>query len=296
MPNGSAHDSLCLATLIACGNGLHHPAEAMPLTVVITGAAGNIGGKIRAHFVARGGYTLRLVDLDPRGDPEIIAADLGIFDERWSSLFDGADAVVHLAANPDPSAGWSDLLSSNVDAALNIYLAAARYGVKRVVLASSVWTMADRFHDEAPIHAGEPSPGTNPYGVAKMFGERIGKAFARIHGISTVALRLGHCRPGLNEPSPAREAWEDACWISNRDVCDGLERAIRADVHGFVMVNLTSANPGSRWSLSEALENLGYEAADGYLPPLRAAARQDTTATSVTPKKRLSVLARLRAR
>ena len=161
---------------------------------------------------------------------EIIAADLGVFAKRWSALFDGADAVVHLAANPDPSAGWSKLLSSNVDAVLNIYLAAARYGVKRVVLASSVWAMADRFHDEAPIYAGEPAPGSNSNGVTKMFGERIGKAFAHTYGNFTVALRLGHCRAGSNEPSPAPEAWEDACWISNRDVRNGLERTIRAEV------------------------------------------------------------------
>jgi hypothetical protein len=63
-----------------------------------------------------------------------------------------------------------------------------------------------------------------------------------------------------------------------------------------VVANLRSANPGSRWSLSEAQENFGYEAADGYLPPLRACSRQGTLAASVTAIKRLSLLARLRAK
>jgi nucleoside-diphosphate-sugar epimerase len=236
----------------------------MACTVVITGATGNIGGKLRAHLAARGDCVLRLIDVDPRGDGAILAADLGTYSDRWTRAFAGADAVVHLAAHPDPTSGWQELAGPNVDAALHVYLAAAAHGVKRVVLASSVWVMAARFEDGGPILAGEPSPGANAYGTSKMFAERIGKAFAHAHGISTVALRLGACRPGANEPSPTPTEWDDACWISNRDICDGLERAIRADINGFVVVNLTSANAGSRWSLEEARDHLGYHAADGH--------------------------------
>ena len=262
---------------------------AVPLTVAITGAAGNIGGKLRSHLRMRGEYVLRLVDIDSRGDPEILCADLATYDERWSALFAGADAVVHLAANPDPTANWDKLLGPNIDAVLNVYLAAARHGAKRVVLASSVWAVASRFDDKEPILAGEPSPGSNAYGTTKLLAERIGKTFAQAHGISTVALRLGHCRSGSNEPSPASSEWLDACWISNADICHGLECAIRADVRGFVVVNLTSANPGSRWSLAEARERLGYKASDGYTPPPRAEA-------VATTAKRRGVLGRLRGR
>lgn len=244
----------------------------VPLTVAITGAAGNIGGKLRAHLRARGDYVLRLVDIDSHGDPEILSADLANYDERWSALFAGADAIVHLAANPDPTASWDKLLGPNIDGVLNIYLAAARHGAKRMVLASSVWAMASRFDDKEPILAGEPSPGSNPYGTAKMFAERVGKTFAEAHGISTVALRLGYCRPGANEPRSESSELLDASWISNADICRGLECAIRADVHGFVVANLTSANAGSRWSLAEARQRLGYEASDGFAPPRRAEA------------------------
>ena len=37
-------------------------------TVLITGAAGNIGNKLRQDFQGR--YDLRLLDIDPRGDKE----------------------------------------------------------------------------------------------------------------------------------------------------------------------------------------------------------------------------------
>jgi len=273
---------------IICGGG-SSDERSVPLTVAITGAAGNIGGKLRAHLRARGDYVLRLVDIDSRGDPEILSADLAKYDERWSALFAGADAVVHLAANPDPTAGWDKLLGPNIDAVLNIYLAAARHAAKRVVLASSVWAVASRFDDKGPILAGEPSPGSNAYGTAKMLAERVGKTFAEAHGISTVALRLGYCRPGANEPRSESPQWLDECWISNADICHGLECAIRADVRGFAVVNLTSANPGSRWSLAEARERLGYEASDGFAPPPRAEAVAMT-------RKPLGFLERLRGR
>ncbi len=43
-------------------------------TVLITGAAGNLGAKLRRHLEGR--YRLRLLDRDPRGDPDIVPADL----------------------------------------------------------------------------------------------------------------------------------------------------------------------------------------------------------------------------
>ena len=260
----------------------------MPLTVVITGAAGHIGRKLRAHLAARGEYALRLIDREPRGDPEILAADLGTYDARWVRAFDGADAVVHLAANPEPLASWSELVGPNVDAPLNVFLAAAQHGVKRVVLASSVWAMASRIGTEGPVLADEPEPGANAYGATKLFAERIAKSFARTHGLSAVVLRVGHSRRDPIEPGPPMGTWEDAIWISNADLCQGLERAIRAEVSGCVVVNLTSANPGSPWSLAEARRWLGYEPHDGRAldAPATAAGTRD---------HRRPLLARLRS-
>lgn len=260
----------------------------MPLTVVITGAAGHIAGRLRAHLRARGDYAVRLIDRDPRGDPEILAADLSVYNARWAGTFEGADAVVHLAANPEPLAGWKELIGPNVDAPLNVFLAAAQHGVKRVVIASSVWAAAAKIDTEGPILAGEPAPGTNAYGATKLFAERVAETFSRTYGLSTVVLRLGHSRRDPIEPGPPMGTWEDAVWISNADLCRGLERAIRAEISGCVVVNLTSANPGSPWSLAEARRWLGYEPQDGR--PLDARA----TAAGARERRR-PFLRRLRA-
>src|SRR5690349_882480 len=96
-------------------------------TVVITGAAGNLGGKLRRHLEGR--CRLRLLDRDPRGDAEVLAADLSRWDATWVSTFRGADAVVHLAADPTAQQTWPNLIGPNVDAAIHVFLAAAAAGV-----------------------------------------------------------------------------------------------------------------------------------------------------------------------
>src|SRR5438132_105504 len=104
-------------------------------TVLITGAAGNLGAKLRRHLEGR--YDLRLVDRDPHGDPAIHLADLSRWDDAWPRLFAGVDTVVHLAADPTAAAAWSDLIAPNVDASIHTYEAAARQRVRRFVYASS---------------------------------------------------------------------------------------------------------------------------------------------------------------
>ena len=113
----------------------------MTRTVLITGATGNLGSKVRAHFTTLG-RTLRLLDVDARGDAAVDAADLATWDDRWVSRFEGVDAVIHLAGDPSPRASWEAVQRLNIDLTLNVYEAAARAGVRRMVFASSNWVMA----------------------------------------------------------------------------------------------------------------------------------------------------------
>ena len=89
--------------------------------VVITGAAGNLGSKLRRHLQNR--EDLELVLLDLRGDPGsgIVEADLAEPDPRWVGLFRPGDVVVHLAAEASPrEERWQRLQARNVDAMLNV--------------------------------------------------------------------------------------------------------------------------------------------------------------------------------
>src|SRR5207247_6680654 len=120
----------------------------MAQTVLITGAAGNLGGKLRQHLDGR--YTLRLLDCDPRGDSTIAAVDLSRWDTAWLDLFRGADAVVHLAADPTAHQTWEQVIAPNIDAVVNVFAASVRAGVRRAVYASSNHVMGGYQHEPEP--------------------------------------------------------------------------------------------------------------------------------------------------
>ena len=106
-----------------------------PKTVLITGAAGNLGAKLRQHLEGR--YRLMLLDIDPRGDGAIVQADLSTWTKGWLDLFQGVDVVVHFAADPTAFQTWPKLIAPNLDVLINVYQASVQAGVKRMIYASS---------------------------------------------------------------------------------------------------------------------------------------------------------------
>jgi len=246
--------------------------------VLITGAAGNLGGKLRRHLEGR--RDLRLLDLDPRGDREIVAADLARWEERWVALFRGVEVVVHLAADATAQQAWPNALGPNIDGTIHAYEAAAHSGVKRVVFASSNHVMGGYQERAEPARITAdlpPLPGTRyvvdgerrdstPYAASKLLGERLGKCYAESRGIETVALRIGWVRPGTNRAADVpleRGPWFRLMWLSNRDFCQLMERAIDAPLPApFAVVNGMSANTGMRWDIDYTRALIGYAPED----------------------------------
>jgi NAD+ dependent glucose-6-phosphate dehydrogenase len=60
--------------------------------------------------------------------------------------------------------------------------------------------------------------------------------------------------------------WGQLMWLSDRDFCHGVERAVLADGIGFTVLNLMSANPGMRWDIDATRRILGYVPQDGAVP------------------------------
>jgi nucleoside-diphosphate-sugar epimerase len=248
------------------------------MTVLITGAAGNLGDKLRQHLEGR--YPLRLLDLQARGDAAIQECDLSKWDTAWVDCFRGVETVVHLAADPTAQQTWPLLLAPNLDALINTFQAAAQAGVKRVVYASSNHVMGGYKDDpHMPLLTTElpPRPGckyvvggeardSTPYASAKLFGERLACCYAASTGLSVIALRIGWVQTGVNRPQdlPAeREAWFRLMWLSNRDYCHLMEKAIHASPSlRFAIVNGMSANTGMPWDIEHTKRLLGYEPQD----------------------------------
>jgi hypothetical protein len=234
--------------------------EQEPRTVLITGACGNIGRKLRSAWADV--YDLVLIDrVADEDESEIITADLEILDDDWITHFHGVDTVVHLAANTDEFAPWNDLIGPNLDALANVFHAAALAGVERVVFASSNHVMGERRStDLEPISVrSEPMP-DGPYAFTKLVGERIGRSLARAFDMTFIALRLGHIQQGPNKPDTLPDQWAREMWLSNADLVRLFDCAVEAEIEdrSFVLVNGMSRNHGMRWDLSEAAELLGY--------------------------------------
>jgi NAD(P)-dependent dehydrogenase (short-subunit alcohol dehydrogenase family) len=234
--------------------------EEEPRTVLITGACGNIGRKLRRAWANV--YDLVLIDrLDDPDDPEIITADLEILDDDWITHFHGVDTVVHLAANTNENAPWEDLIGPNLDALANVFHAAALAGVERVVFASSNHVMGRRrTGDLEPIDVDSIPMPDGPYAVTKLVGERLGRSLGRAFDMTFVALRLGHIQEGPNRPETLPDLWARQMWLSNADLVRLFDCAVEAEIddRSYVVVNGMSRNHGMRWDLSEAAELLGF--------------------------------------
>lgn len=230
-------------------------------TVLITGACGNIARKLRAAWDDE--YDLILLDsrYDP-DDPEVISADLSVFDETWITHFHGVDTVVHLAANPDPEASLEELTGPNIDALANVLNAAALAGVERIVFASSNHVAAGRRGGTADhlIAAADPPRPSGVYGELKYVGERLGRSLASAFDLTFIALRLGFVQPGPNRPETLPDDWDKKMWLSNGDLVRLFDAAVEAEIEDrlFLVANGVSKNQGTPWDLTLAAEILGY--------------------------------------
>lgn len=232
-------------------------------SVLITGANGNIGRKLREAW--GDAYDLVLIDAETGGDTEILHADLAEWDASWVQMFEGVDTVIHLAANPSEHASWESLARPNMDALCNVFNAAALAGVERVIFASSNHAMGGyREMGDMPITVDLPPRPGNSYGAAKLFGERLGKSFAQAFEITVVALRLGWVQEGANLPQSLPDDWSRSIWLSNNDMIRLFDNAVETDLEPgeFVLANGLSNNSGTRWDLLETAEKLGFEPED----------------------------------
>jgi NAD+ dependent glucose-6-phosphate dehydrogenase len=246
--------------------------EGEPRTVLITGACGNIGRKLRAAWTDV--YDLILIDKHAgEDDPDVIEADLSTLDDDWITHFHGVDTVVHLAANPDDRAPWDELIGPNLDALANVFHAAALAGVERLIFASSNHVMGGyKDLDDAPITVDlEPMP-DGPYGATKLVGERLGQSLARAFDLTFIGLRLGWNQRGKNRAETLPDDWSRKLWLSNADLIRLFDCAVEAEIEdrSFVVLNGMSRNHGMRWDLSETAELLGFLPVDDAFVALAA--------------------------
>lgn len=204
--------------------------------ILITGAAGRLGRHLRAGLAPLAKH-LRLADRVPLGEAgpneELLTFELDDMQAVMAAA-KGVDAIVHFGGAP-LEAPWETILASNIRGSYNIYEAARKHGVKRVVYASSVHAIG--YHPlEAHIDAAAPHRPDSLYGVSKCFVEDLGRLYWDKFGIESVMLRIFSSFP---EVADRRMLWS----LLTFDDCVRLVAAgLTAPVVGHTIAFGTSDN------------------------------------------------------
>ncbi|PSK92941.1 UDP-glucose 4-epimerase [Murinocardiopsis flavida] len=164
------------------------------MRIVVTGAAGRLGRTLVQRLAADGHRTTGVDLAAPRdraaGAEHVV---LGLDDRAGlAAAFDGADAVVHLAAmmswNP---AELTDMFRVNVLGTAHVADAAATAGA-RLVHASSGEVYPEIKPDYQPLDEEHPRNPASLYGLTKKLDEDIVDFYRRTRGLRAVVLRFSH--------------------------------------------------------------------------------------------------------
>lgn len=161
-----------------------------PKHVLVTGSTGAIGQPLSRHLLGRGHAVRGFARRPTPGLDDAVVGDLSDRDAVRRAV-EGVDTVVHLGAYPNPADFIDVLLGPNVIGLYHICEAAVEFGIRRLVLASTVQVITGHpFGDRAVTVEDGPAP-TNHYALTKAWAELAGDMYARVHKLSVISVRIG---------------------------------------------------------------------------------------------------------
>ena len=223
--------------------------------IVLTGAAGRLGSHLREPLskLADELVSSDLVDdLGTLYDGETyVKADLTSLDDM-TALLEGADMVVHFGAYGD-EAPFDTILGPNIIGAYNVWEAAYKNGVRRVVYASSIHAVGMHAKNDF-IGTDAPHRPDTFYGLAKCFAEDLASMYWDKRGIEAVCMRI---LSAANVGNPRAVG----SWLSYDDLIQLVTRAIDTPVTGFAVIYGVSNNDRAPVDNAKA-SFLGYRPKD----------------------------------
>jgi nucleoside-diphosphate-sugar epimerase len=249
---------------------------------LVTGGAGFIGSHLAEELIRRGNR-VRIVDnlitgkrhnLDHLPNADFLEGDLADADIARRAV-EGMDYVLHQAAIPSVPRSVKDPVTSNranIDASLNVLVAARDAGVRRVVYAGSSSAYGNT--PTLPKREDMPANPLSPYALQKLVAEQYCQMFTRLYGLETVTIRYFNVFGPRQDPgSPYSgvislfstallegrrpviygdgEQTRDFTYIAN--VVDGVLRACEASNASGEVINVAT---GGRVSLNELLRTM----------------------------------------
>ena len=255
----------------------------MTKRIMFTGGSGKAGRHVVQSLVEHG-YEVLNIDTRPLDNPKVrtLITDITDSGQVFNALssymglheFDASlrpgkvDAVVHFAAIPRimivPD---NEVFRINVMATYNVLDAASKYGIKKVILASSETTygvvFAHRHRDPAyfPLDENYPVDPMDSYATSKVINEVTGKAFHARTGADIYCFRIGNVLDPsdyakfptwLKDPIlRKRIAWS---YIDGRDLATACRLGIEKDGLGFEVMNVAADDVSSDLPSAELLK------------------------------------------
>lgn len=175
------------------------------MRIAVTGSEGWVGRAVVAAALAQR-HTVVAIDqstAQPPAHPNVTfrGVDVTVHADLARAAA-GCDALVHLAAFPSPvNRPDHEVHNNNVTASYNALSVAASYGIKHVVLASSINAIGGIFsrqprYDYFPVDEQHPTYNEDPYSLSKWICEIQADSFARRYEWMTIStLRLHGVSP-----------------------------------------------------------------------------------------------------
>ncbi|ARP85212.1 NAD-dependent epimerase/dehydratase family protein [Bordetella genomosp. 9] len=224
-------------------------------TLLLTGAGGNLGKVLRERLKPYAG-TLRLSDIADLGPAqpgeEIMLGNLADAD-TVDAMVRGADAIVHMGG-VSVERPFDEILPANIQGVYNLYEAARKHGVRRIVFASSNHVIGF-YRQGQVIDADAPVRPDGYYGISKAFGENLSRFYFDRYGIETVCLRIGSSFP------EAKDRRMLVTWLSYDDLTHLIAQSLFVPHVGHTIVYGASANRESWWDNWRAA-HLGFHPKD----------------------------------
>jgi len=230
------------------------------MRVLVTGAGGFIGRRLAPYLARR--HEVVCADLDPQEGPEWRRADVTRVEEVVEACR-GVEAVVHLAIPSGFEGDYEDdalnalRFDVNVKGTRNVFEAAVRCGVRRVVYTSSL-TVVWGYGPDEYVGPEAPARPVGTYALTKHLGEVIAADYHRRYSLSAVCLRIA--KPVDIDDPATRETPVRPQWIAFPDLLQAYERALTVPGLGFEVLHLVGESSVRRWDLSKAERVLGYRA------------------------------------
>jgi UDP-glucose 4-epimerase len=298
--------------LIGARWGVEAADGGVGMRVAVTGGAGFIGHHLVGGLVARGdevrviddfstGSRARLISF---GDRVAVTAGSILDASALDEAIEGCEVVFHQAAIASVARSLVEPRATNhvnVSGTIEVVLAAARHGARRVVFAGS--SAVYGIPDKLPCRESQRPDPRSPYGASKLAAEHYLHSLGRLHGVETVALRyfnvLGPGQDPSSEYAAVVPRFISAVVDGRRPVINGRGDITRDFVYvdDVVEANLLAARAlspsgltcniasGSRTSLMELLRSVclaaGRDVEPLYGPPRLADVRHSQADISV---------------